>query len=276
LSSRFAICNEIFDGWSPERAFDLIAEAGYDGVEVAPFTFGRLVTDVPKSEREAMCKLARSRGLEIVGLHWLLARTEGLHLNAPDAAVRARTVAYLQGLARFCADLGGRIMVFGSPQQRRVLPGLTAPQAWELAKESLAAALPVFRELGVTLCMEPLAPVDNNFVTTAAQARQLVDEIGHPNFRMMLDVKAMASEGRPIPDIIAASTGYVRHVHANDASGRGPGFGDTDFTPIAAALGATGYDGCVSVEVFDAAAGPEAIARRSLEVLRRAFDAGSW
>ena len=51
----------------------------------------------------------------------------------------------------------------------------------------------------------------------------------------------------------------------------GPGFGDVDFKPIAAALHEVGYDGYVSVEVFDFTEGPEVIATKSLEYLKRTF-----
>ena len=243
-------------------------------MEIAPFTFGRLVTDVPADERATVRKMAESRGLEIVGLHWLLARTEGFYLNHPDAEIRGRTVAYLRDLARCCADLGGRIMVFGSPKQRNVPSGLSYQEAWDLAKESFSEALPVFAELGVTLCVEPLSTEETDFINTAAEAIKLVDEIGHSNFKMMLDVKAMCSEPRPLPEIIESAAGYFKHFHANDANLRGPGFGDTDFRPIEAALRKVGYDGYVSVEVFDFSPDPETIARKSIAYLKDVFGRG--
>ena len=72
-------------------------------------------------------RLVQAAGLETVGLHWLLAKTTGLHLTSPDSAVRRRTADYLADLARLCRDLNGRIMVLGSPQQRNLAPGSVRP-----------------------------------------------------------------------------------------------------------------------------------------------------
>jgi sugar phosphate isomerase/epimerase len=63
----------------------------------------------------------------------------------------------------------------------------------------------------------------------------------------------------------------VAHVHANDANRRGPGFGETDFGPIAKTLADIGYKGWVSVEVFDYSPDPETIARQSLAYLQQKF-----
>jgi sugar phosphate isomerase/epimerase len=52
---------------------------------------------------------------------------------------------------------------------------------------------------------------------------------------------------------------------------KGPGFGNVDFTPIAAALREAKYHGMVSVEVFKFDEGPEVIATQSREYLRRTF-----
>ena len=68
----------------------------------------------------------------------------------------ARTTAYLVALAEACRDLGGRLMVLGSPKQRSRLPGVSREQAFDLAAETLRPVLPVLESAGVTLCLEPL------------------------------------------------------------------------------------------------------------------------
>ncbi len=96
-------------------------------------------------------------------------------------------------------------------------------------------------------------------------------QLPSPAFRIILDVKAMCSESKPLPQIIRESWPHFAHFHANDRNFKGPGFGDVDYAPIAAALKDVGYTGFVSVEVFKFDEGPEAIATRSLEYLRRSF-----
>jgi sugar phosphate isomerase/epimerase len=268
---RFAICNEIFQGWTFEGTLDYCAKLGYGGLEIAPFTLAKTVNEIPAPQRRRLREAAAGAGLEICGLHWLLARTEGFHLNHPDAAVRERTARYLCDLVDCCADLGGKILVLGSPQQRNVLPGLTPQQAWDLAAQTLAATVKRAEKQGVVICFEPLSPTETNFINTAAEAISFARQFNSAAMKIILDVKAMCSEPEPIPDIIRLSWPHFAHFHANDKDLKGPGFGEVAFEPIATALHEVGYDGWVSVEVFKFEEWPESIASRSLECLQRAF-----
>ena len=268
---KLAICNETFQGWPWERICPFVAETGYDAIEIAPFTLSESVAEIPPDRRAALRRAAQAAGVEIAGLHWLLVSPKGLYINHPDPAIRARTRDYFRALVDFCGDLGGKIMVLGSPKQRAVHEGLTHQQAWDLAKETIGGVLDLAAKRGVTLCLEPLSTQETDFWTTAEEVRRFAAELNHPNCKIILDVKAMSSEAKPIPQIIRESTGWVAHVHANDANRRGPGFGDTDFAPIAAALREIGYDGYVSVEVFDYSPDPQTIARESLRYLRQHF-----
>ena len=268
---KFAICNEIFQGWKIEDTLTYAAKVGYAGVEIAPFTLANSVNDISPSERRKIRETAARHGIEIAGIHWLLVKPEGLYINHPDRSIRERTADYFCDLVDFCADLGGTRMVVGSPKQRNVMSAVSPEQAWEWAAETFYYAVARGGTREVTLCFEPLAPVETNFINTAAEAIRFVQRLNSHNFKIILDVKAMCSESKPIPQIIRESWPHFAHVHANDRNLKGPGFGDVDYKPIAAALKEVGYQGFVSVEVFAFDEGAEAIATRSLAYLERVF-----
>jgi len=269
---KFAICNEMFEGWEFVRVCGIARQAGYTGVELAPFTLGKPAGEVTAAERTELRKAADREGVEIVGIHWVLAQTTGLHINSPDPAVRERTVDYLIDLANLCADLGGSVMVFGSPKQRCLCEGVSKQQAWDLARETFRAIVPTLENRSITFCLEPLAPAETDFINTADEAARMIRDINSPSFQLLLDVKAMSSEQKPIPQIIRDNRTILKHFHANDANMRGPGFGNTDFRPIAAALKEIGYRGWVSVEVFDFSPDPVTIATESIRYLQKVFD----
>lgn len=266
---RFAICNETFRDWPFDKAFALSAECGYEGVEIAPFTISNYVTDIPPKQRKQIRRQAEKAGLEVVGLHWLLAKTKGFHLTSPEAEVRRKTTEYLGALAEFCAELGGKLLIFGSPQQRNLLPGVSRDQGMQYATEVLREALPVLEKTNVVLAFEPLSPRTTSFVSTAADAVELVKRVDSPRCRLILDCNAMSTESKPIAELIRENREWLAHFHANDPNRQGPGFGKLDFVPILKALHEIDFSGWVSVEVFDYSPGAERLARESIQYMRK-------
>jgi sugar phosphate isomerase/epimerase len=159
----------------------------------------------------------------------------------------------------------------GSPKQRNRLEGVTTAQATDWAARTFSDAVRKAEDRAVTFCLEPLSPAETNFINTAAEAIAFTRPFNSPAMKIILDVKAMCSEAKPIPQIIRESAPHIAYFHANDRNLKGPGFGDVDYRPIAAALREVGYNGDVSVEVFSFEEGPELIAQRSLEYLRGSF-----
>ncbi len=274
MTMKLAICNEMFARPVAADTFSTIRKLGYTGVEIAPFTLlaGEEPFDVRNvpAERTVRVRTEIERaGLEVVGIHWLLAKTEGLYLTSPDPNVRRRTGEYLAALAEFCADLGGKVMVLGSPQQRNLLPGVSYDDAEACACEVLHRAVAACARFGVTIALEPLGPSEGDFLLDAAAAIRLVKMVGSPHCRLHLDVKAMASESQSIPDIVRTSAKWLVHIHANDSNLLGPGMGEVDFEPIFAALGEIDYQGWVSVEAFRYDPSPLEVARQSIEYMNR-------
>jgi sugar phosphate isomerase/epimerase len=266
---KFAICNETFQDWPLDKAFRYAAELGYTGLEIAPFTIHTSAYEISPARRAEVRQLAEDAGLPIIGLHWLLAKTTGYYLTTPDDAVRHKTADYLSELARLCRDLGGDLMVLGSPLQRNLLPGVTHEQAMELAADCLRRAMATVEECGVKLLVEPLSPKDGDFLLTADKGVQLCELVGSPHCRLHLDCKAMSSEEKSIPQLLRENKQMLVHFHANDPNLRGPGMGDLDFVPIFQTLADIDYRGWVSVEVFDYSPGVEALARESIEYMKR-------
>lgn len=268
MSFRYAICNETYQDWPHDRVCEAVAATGYTGLELAPFTFAPRITDLSTTRRTEIRRQAESQGLSIIGLHWLLAKTEGFMITSPDAEVRKRTGLYLAELAKCCRDFGGELLVLGSPLQRKIPPGATRAQAEDFALDSLRHVLPELERQRVFLCLEPLAPSETDFMQTAAEGKAMMDRLAHPWVKLHLDVKAMSSESKPVPSVIREFAPWMQHFHANDANRRGPGFGQTDFVPIFQALKDVNYTGWVSVEVFDYTPDAETIARESLRHMR--------
>jgi sugar phosphate isomerase/epimerase len=266
---RYAICNETFEGWDFGRVCRMVADLGYQGLELAPFTLAPRITDLSHDQRQSLRRQAEDCGLTIMGLHWLLARTEGLQITSPDADTRERTARYLVDLASCCRDVGGDVLVFGSPAQRRVPSGATREQATDWAIDTFSKAMAGIADCGVKLCLEPLAAAETDFINTCGEAVELMQRVDHPNLALHLDVKAMASERTPVAELIRRYGRRAGHFHANDSNRRGPGFGTMDFIPLFDALTKSGYAGWVSVEVFDYAPDPETIARESLRYMQK-------
>nr|NIP93111.1 sugar phosphate isomerase/epimerase [Akkermansiaceae bacterium] len=191
---KFAICNETFqDRGFPEQC-QAAEAAGYTGLEIAPFTLANDLEEISTADISEYRRAASDHGLEIIGLHWLLAKTEGYHLTSPDDAVRSATVEHAHRLADLCAGLGGHLMVWGSPQQRSLEDGWDYEDSFQRAADVLRPAAEYCGSYGITIAMEPLAPTETNFLNTAREAVRLIEQVGHDNLRLHLDVKAMSSE----------------------------------------------------------------------------------
>ncbi len=272
---KYAFCNEMFGDQPFDQTGATMRALGYTGVEIAPFTLLPAtdepfdVRDVPAGRRAEIKQQAADAGLEVVGLHWLLAKTAGFYLTSPQPAVRTATAEYIKQLAKLCGDLGGKIMVLGSPQQRNLLPGVGYDEAEAYAAEVLRAVMPACAEHNVTIALEPLGPAEGNFMLTALTTIHLAELVDSPHCKLHLDVKAMSSEALPIDVIIKDSRKWLVHFHANDPNLLGPGMGDVEYGPIMTALSDINYQGWISLEAFKYEPSPFEIGRQSIEYLRQ-------
>jgi D-psicose/D-tagatose/L-ribulose 3-epimerase len=272
---KIALCNEVLQPLAFAQQCKLAAELGYDGLEVAPFTLAADPMMLTDADATQLRRTAADHGLRIFGLHWLLVAPTGLSIVADDVDVRTRTVAVMERLCELCALLGGSYLVHGSPKQRSVPPGSTRQRAWDHARTSFAKAGAVAQACGVTYCIEPLAPGETDLLNTVAEAVAMLDEIGSPALRTMIDCSAAGqAESEPVHALMMRwmPQGRIGHVQVNDPNRRGPGQGALDFGPILRVLRGMEdlghFPGVIAVEPFDYVPDGPGCAARSIGYLR--------
>ena len=272
---KFSLCNEVLQPQPFEQQCASAAAMGYDALEVAPFTLSDNPMLISDAQATQLRRVAQDAGLSISGLHWLLVAPSGLSIVDASEPVRQRTLAVMQRLVELCALMGGSYLVHGSPRQRSVPPGSSREQALERATESFAKVAATARNAGVIYCIEPLSTRETDLINTVAEAARIVDAIGSPGLRTMIDCSAAGQvEQEPIDALMRRwmPSGHIAHVQVNDPNRRGPGQGDMQFVPIlqaVAQLQASGdYEGIVAVEPFDYVPDGPTCAARSIGYLR--------
>jgi D-psicose/D-tagatose/L-ribulose 3-epimerase len=268
---KIALCNEVLQPLPFAQQCAVAKALGYDGLEVAPFTLAEDPMTLGDVQAREYARIASDAGLDITGLHWLLVAPAGLSLVSDDVALRHRTIAVMRRLVELCALMGGRYLVHGSPKQRSVPSGVARETALARVTEAFAAMAQPAQQAGVVYCIEPLSTRETDVINTVGEAAAIVDAIGSPAVRTMLDCSAAGQvEKETVADLLRRwiGSGHIAHVQANDPNRRGPGQGEMRFEPIVRALKESGYAGVLAVEPFDYVPDGLGCAARSIGYLR--------
>jgi sugar phosphate isomerase/epimerase len=264
-----AICNELFEGISFSQLCDQIAHFGYNGIEIAPFTLNPDIRNFMKDDLSLILKNANDHNLQIPAFHWLLVSPPNLHITNPDPEIQSKTRSFFKHLIETAAILETQFLVFGSPQQRSILPNWEYSKAYQLGLE-------FFREMGdyaqkfqICIAFEPLGRSITNFGGSLADGKKIIKEINHSAVKLHLDIAAMARDGGSISDMIKHTKleDFV-YVHVNDSNQLGPGMGNIDYGPIMDAFQQIRYKGWFSVEPFSKQIPINEIAQKSIAYLR--------
>ena len=262
---RIALCNEVIAPMPFPQQCEYAAKLGYDGLEIAPYTLSDEPHRLGSAQIAAARVAAEDAGVAVTGLHWLLLKPAGLSISSKDENVRKRTIDVMLAFIDQCAELGGRYLVHGSPHQRRIDPGETRAAAMARARESFASIAERAQKAGVVYCIEPLSSEQTPLINTLDEASRMVEEIGSPAVRSMLDCSSAGRmEKEPLNALVERwlPKGVIAHVQVNDRNRRGPGQGEQRFAPLFASLKRHGYRGDVAVEPFEYVPdGPGAAAR---------------
>lgn len=251
---KLSLCNEVLRHLPFDEQCRAATALGYAGLEVAPFTLADDPTTLDANRAKHLRAVARDYGVAISSLHWLLVKPDGLSLATADAALHARTVGFLKQLIDFAAACGADVLVHGSPKQRSPAPGQSIRDAAQRVEAGWHELAPHAQAAGVVYCIEPLGPFETPVLNSVAEAVAMVDRIGSPALRTMLDMSAAAlAEDEDAATLLRrhVGSGHIAHVQLNDRNRRGPGQGDTPIAPALQVLHELGYTGWLAVEPFD-------------------------
>ena len=271
----YAVCNEMFGRLPLREACAIMKRTGFSGVEFAPYTvFGDFSTGAVRAGLSEMKAVLGGEGLQFAGFHWLMAKPEGLHFASPDAATVRKSRDHLAMLLDAAGEMGGGKLILGSPKQRSARTaapdGSVSPaRARAMLKEALFELGPHARACNSKLLIEQLSSDQSDIITTMADAVALVQEINDEGISSMFDFHNSVSEAFPWHELVLQFSKHIHHVHVNEVDGRAPGTGKSDYLPAWRALADTGYDGWVSIEIFEIPAGPEKMLEDSAALFAR-------
>lgn len=244
---KLAVSNIAWENAELAEHLALLHDLGCQGVELAPSCIWPEPVEATAGERARLRDLVQGSGLEVTGFHALLFTRPDLQLFKDRDGLNL-TVEYLVALARLCSDLEGRLLVFGSPRNRaRHGRDYRECQAW--STEAFHATASRCAPLGVTLCIEPLAPDETDFIMSCDEGARLVETVGHANFQLHLDARALRATGEDLAALMSRYGRRVQHFHVAEAGLAPPGSTGTDHAGFGKALRDAGYQHYVSIEM---------------------------
>ncbi|HWV32242.1 MAG TPA: sugar phosphate isomerase/epimerase family protein [Dyadobacter sp.] len=175
-------------------------------------------------------------------------------ISSTDPAYREIGKQYIIDCIRIAEQMDSP--VFGGPLysavgKTRIVSAEQKKQEHELCVGILKEVSQIAGDCGVTLGLEPLNRFETDMVNTVDQALSILDEVGNPNLKIVLDNFHSNIEEKDIPaSIRKIGKDLLCHVQGNESDRGTPGTGHLEWQGIQEALTDIGYDGAVVIETF--------------------------
>ena len=227
-----------------EELFPTIAKlkaTGFDGVEVPIF----------EGDANHFKKIGAEIKNQGLGCTTVTVMTEDANPISPDASIRQAAVDRLKWAIEMTAHLGGETLVGPYHSPLAVFSG-TGPTSDEKqrAADVLRQAADIGQQANVKLGIEYLNRFECYFLTTAADAKALVDSVNHPNFGTMYDSFHSNIEEKSPTTAVQQLGDAMVHVHISECDRGTPGTGQVLWDETFQAIKNSGYDGWLVIEAF--------------------------
>jgi D-psicose/D-tagatose/L-ribulose 3-epimerase len=118
------------------------------------------------------------------------------------------------------------------------------------AADTLRQAAGIAQKADVTLCIEYLNRFECYFLTTAADAKKLVQAVNHPNFKTMYDTFHAHIEEKRQSTAMKTMADVMGHFHISENDRGTPGTGQVNWIEAFKTIHEVGYDGWLVIEAF--------------------------
>ncbi|MFP5021663.1 hydroxypyruvate isomerase family protein [Pseudonocardia phyllosphaerae] len=228
------------------------AAAGFERVEFW-WPFDRSVP--ADADVDAFVRAVRDAGVTLTGLNFdagdMPGGERGILSDPRRATAFADNVEVAVGIGEQLGTLG-----FNALYGNRI-EGVAAQEQDELARENLALAARAAARIGAVALLEPVSGTAAYPITTAAEAVAVLDAVGSPDLKLLLDVYHLAVNGDDPSAAIERYADRIGHVQIADAPGRGePGTGELPIAALVEQVKAAGYTGPVALEYKPTTAAP--------------------
>ncbi|HLZ07229.1 MAG TPA: sugar phosphate isomerase/epimerase family protein [Chloroflexota bacterium] len=240
-----------------------LASWGYDYAEIGGSTV------VPFEDDRAFAPI-RTELLEIgVPIEALAGFVPGSVPVIGPTVDQAQILGYLETTIGRAADVGVKVVNWGSVVSRRVPDGWPMSKAWDQIERVAALIADIAAKSGVTIAVEAVNPREANILFYLTEALNLVRTVDRTNLRLNVDYYHLVKQNEP-PEHLTAAAPFLAHAHTSDDNRGFPGLGAWDQKPFLQSLKAGGYDGRLSFEVrgtFNPQFAEDA--QRSVRLMRR-------
>ena len=226
-----------------EEGFRAAHEAGFDLVELS-------LRSSQEVEPGYLAELLSENQLDLAAIATGRACLEdSLCLSSTDASVRARVLELIKENIVLASRFNAGVIIGGI---RGRLTGSTEDLIAQRA--SAVAAIrecsSYAKEDGVMALIEPINRYETNFINTAAEGMQLLEEVGDEELKLLLDTFHMNIEETDLSSAILATGSQLGYLHFADSNRYAPGQGHLDFQTLMRTIEQVGYQGAIGVEIL--------------------------
>lgn len=274
MKTKLAISNVAWYNNNIEEFITFISSLGCKGIELAASMIWDEPLDATYDERMDLRGKIKDAGLQLTGLQALLYTHQELALFKEER-YRKEMLDYLTGMMDLCRDLGGQVLVFGSPRNRNI-GKMPLEKAHSIAVEFFHELGMRALDRGLFFCIEPLGKVETDFINTVYEAERFIEEVeASKGLGLHIDTKGLIDEDEVNAPYLSESFSRAKHVHLNDPGLTAPGSSGYDHRLICKRIKGSNYSRFLSIEMRRVDSDVEGSIHKAVEYVKQVYFEGS-